>query len=108
MESQGHGATPLTVTRGGSFAQHRFVHQLAGHHRQHYHQAMVEGIMVELHPQDLMVEQHPQEIMVEQHPQEIIGEYHHQEHHRQQQAMTMAPNGATAEAKRGPLPSGKA
>merc|ERR1719237_1642114 len=28
MESQGHGATPLTVTRGGSFAQHRFVHQL--------------------------------------------------------------------------------
>merc|ERR550519_2492048 len=88
MESQGHGATPLTVTRGGSFAQHRFVHQLAGHHRQHHHQAMVEGIMVELHPQ------------------EIIGEYHHQEHHRHQQTMTMAPNGATAEAKRGPLPSG--
>merc|ERR550532_3527340 len=63
MESQGHGATPLTVTRGGSFAQHRFVHQLAGHHQQH---------------------------------------------HRHQQTMTMAPNGATAEAKRGPLPSGKA
>merc|ERR1719500_1698036 len=52
MESQGHGATPLTVTRGGSFAQHRFVHQLAGHH----HQAMVEGIMVELHPQEIIGE----------------------------------------------------
>merc|ERR1719237_869546 len=85
MESQGHGATPLTVTRGGSFAKHRFVHQLT-------------------EPMAMAMEEHPQEppqepmtlaMAMEQHP------HHHQ-------AMTMAPNGATAEAKRGPLPSGKA
>merc|ERR550519_2524406 len=49
MESQGHGATPLTVTRGGSFAQHRFVHQLK--------EPM--AMAMEEHPQE-----HPQEIMV--------------------------------------------
>merc|ERR550519_2084253 len=42
MESQGHGATPLTVTRGGSFAQHRFVHQLT-------------------EPMAMAMEEHPQE-----------------------------------------------
>merc|ERR550519_2011232 len=56
MESQGHGATPLTVTRGGSFAQHRFVHQLT-------------------EPMAMAMEEPPQEPMtlamaMEQHPQE--------------------------------------
>merc|ERR1719500_2085 len=52
MESQGHGATPLTVTRGGSFAQHRFVHQLT-------------------EPMAMAMEEHPQEPPQDP-PQEII------------------------------------
>merc|ERR1712210_173215 len=67
MESQGHGATPLTATRGGSFAQHRFVHQLT--------EPMTLAMAMEQHPQEEpMAELHPQEIMVDLHPQKIIGE----------------------------------
>merc|ERR1712037_786236 len=57
MESQGHGATPLTVTRGGSFAQHRFVHQLT--------EPMTLAMAMELHPQEIMVDLHPQKIIGE-------------------------------------------
>merc|ERR550519_1552156 len=61
MESQGHGASPLTVTRGGSFAQHRFVHQLT--------EPM--AMAMEEHPQE-PPQDPPQDLMVELHPQEII------------------------------------
>merc|ERR1712037_1059905 len=53
-ESQGLGATPLTLTRGGSFAQYRLVHQEP--------------------PQDLMATvEHPQDLMaMEEPPQDLM------------------------------------
>merc|ERR1712037_924468 len=73
-ESQGLGATPLTLTRGGSFARYRLVHQDLMATVEHPQEPPQDLMAMEELPQDLMaMEQPPQDLMaMEEPPQDLM------------------------------------
>merc|ERR1712037_128608 len=77
-ESQGLGATPLTLTRGGSFARYRLVHQEPPQDLmatvEHPQEPPQDLMAMEELPQDLMaMEQPPQDLMaMEEPPQDLM------------------------------------